>query len=111
MTTPSGFSSIPHAGDEVVQVGDLRQHVVADDEVCLRPSAASCSRQVDAKEIDPRRHAFLDGDLRDIRRRLDPEHRDAERQEVLQQIAVIAGEFDGKAVAARALAAAVIVSQ
>ena len=46
-----------HAGDEVVEVGDLRQDVVADDQI--RPPAFGDQgvRQLDAEEVDARRDA------------------------------------------------------
>ena len=48
-----------HAGDEVVEVRHLRQHVVADDEVGRAcPRATSRSRQLDAEELDQGRDAL-----------------------------------------------------
>ena len=47
----------------------------------------------------------------DVGGRLDAEHRHAQRQEVLQQIAVVAGELDDEAVGAQAAAGPVIISQ
>ena len=41
---------------------------------------------------------LLDGDLGDVGGGLDAQHRNAERHEVLQQVAVVAGELDDEAV-------------
>ena len=106
MTTPSGLSRMRHAGDEVVEVGHLRQHVVADDEVGLRALGDQLLGEPRAEEIDAasgrpsRRPRFGD-----VGRRLDAEHGHAERQEVLQQIAVVAGQLDHQAVGRRGRAA------
>ena len=58
-----GLQQTRDAGDEVVEVGNLRQHVVADDEIglaCLRPhscSRARCRRTRPASECPCRRAA------------------------------------------------------
>ena len=62
-----------------------------------RPSAASSLRSLDAEELDEGGDALLDRDLRDVRGRLDAKHRDALGQEVLQQVAVVAGKLDDEA--------------
>ena len=87
-----------HAGDEVVEVRHLRQHVVADDEVGPLALGDELGRQPLAEELDPARYALLHRDLGDVGGRLDAEHRHAQRQEVLQQIAVVAGQLDHQAV-------------
>ena len=48
-----------HAGDEVVEVGHLRQHVVADDEVGLLALGGEPLGKRRAEELDQRRHAAL----------------------------------------------------
>ena len=77
---------------------------------CL-PSATSSVGEPRAEEVDPGRDALLDRDLGDVGGRLDAEHGHAERQEMLQQIAVVAGELDDQAVGAKPAGASVIISQ
>ena len=97
--TPSGFEQARHAGDEVVEVGHLGQHVVADDEIGRAgPRRRSALGERDAEELDPGRDALGERDLGHVGGRLDAEHGHAERQEVLQQIAVVAGQLDDQAV-------------
>ena len=62
------------------------------------PSPASLPAKCGSEELDAGRNAFLDRDLRHICGGLDSKHGDAEGQKVLKQIAIITGEFDGKAV-------------
>ena len=90
------------AVDEVVQVRHLREHVVAEHEVGVAALADEPLGELDAEELDERRHAALLGRDRDVRRRVDPEHRHALRQEVLEQIAVVRGELDDEALRAEA---------
>jgi hypothetical protein len=47
-----------------------------------------------SEELDQRRDALFFGDPGDISRRFDPEHRHSRLLEVLQQVAVVAGELD-----------------
>ena len=91
-----------HAGDEVVEVRDLGQHVVADDQIGAPALGDQRIGQGDAEEVDLRRDAFVDRDAGDVGGRLDAEHGHAERQEMLQQIAVIARKLDHQAVRAEA---------
>ena len=88
--------------DEVVQVRHLREHVVAEHEVGGAALADEPLGELDAEELDERRHAPLLGRDRDVRRRVDPEHRHALRQEVLEQVAVVRGELDDEALRAEA---------
>ena len=82
-----------HAGDEVVEVGHLRQHVVADDEVGGLAFGDEPLGEADAEELDQRRDVLLARDLGDVGGRLDAGDGHAERQEMLQQIAVVAGDL------------------
>ena len=61
------------------------------------------------EELHLRRDAAGAGRLGHVRGRLDAEHRDARRLEVLQQVAVVAGHLGDQAVAVRP-SRAVIVS-
>ena len=70
-------------GDEVVQVGHLREHVVAEHEVGVPALGAEPLREVDAEELDERRHAALLRRARDVRGRVDAEDGNPLGQEVL----------------------------
>ncbi len=98
VTTPSGFQQARDAGDEVVEIGNLRQDVVAGDQIGLQALGGELIGELDAKELRPCGHALLDGHARNVLGRLDAEHRHPERQEMLQQIAVVARQFDDEAV-------------
>ena len=63
------------------------------------PAADHLVGQCPPEERHPRRYAQLDGLGSDVGRRLDAQHRHAHGQEMLQQIAVVAGELDHEAVA------------
>ena len=65
-----------------------------------RPSATSRSRRLASEELDERRHAALLGRRRDVRGRIDPEHRDSRPDEVLEQVAVVRRELDDEVVRA-----------
>ena len=97
--TPSGVEQPRHAGDEVVEVGHLGEHVVADDQVgALALGDAARSASATPKNSTRRRNALVERDLGDVGGRLDAEHGHAERQEMLQQIAVVARQLDHQAV-------------
>ena len=96
---PLGREQRRDAGDEVVDVRDLREDVVAEHEVgraallgerAVRSSAPKNSVTVST----PAR----DRGLRDVQRRLDAEHRDAVREEVLEEVAVVRRDLDDEAV-------------
>ena len=91
------FEKDGHASDEVVEVRNLREHVVADDEVGLDPFRHELPCEAHAEEIDASRYSFCDCRFRDVRGGLDTKHRDAERLKMLEQIAVVAGKFDCEA--------------
>jgi len=97
----AGLQQRPHAGDEVVQVGDVREHVVAEQQVGRRVPGHG-ARGLDAEELDQRCDPLLLGHLRDVRGRLDAEHRDLALVEELQQVAVVGGDLDDAAVRASA---------
>ena len=111
--TPSGFSRQLHAGDEVVEVGHLRQHVVADDEVGLlalggqllrRASRRRTRTSVGTPLLDaPTSATLAAGSM--------PSTGTPARHEVLQQVAVVAGELDDEAVGARGRSRSLIISQ
>ena len=87
-----------HTRDEVIEVRNLSQDVVADDEVGRFAFGHQLLRELDPEEVDERRDAAVDGYLSNVGSRLDTEHGHAQWQEVLQQIAVIARQLDDQAV-------------
>jgi hypothetical protein len=72
----------------------VREHVVADDQVGGAVLADDVSRGLAAEEADHRRDAALDRGLRDVGGRLDPEHRHALLDEVLEEVAVVRRDLD-----------------
>src|SRR5205085_11126259 len=80
--------------DEVVEVRDMREHVVPDQEVGAPARRGEPRRGLAAEELDFRRNPPLARDLGDVRGRLDPEHRDPALDEVLEEVAVVAGDLD-----------------
>ena len=99
---PLGLQCKLQAGDEVVDVGDVGENVVADQEVGLGAIGCQDLGGFGAEEPDQGRDALLLGDFGDVRRRLDAEDRYALGLEVLQQIAVVAGDLDDLAMGAEA---------
>ena len=83
--------------DEVVEVGDLGEDVVAGDQV---GPAARCDElvgELHAEEACERRDALGVGHRRDVLGGLDPEDPDLPVAEVLEQVAVVAGDLDDEA--------------
>ena len=92
MITPPGFEQDLHARDEVVEIGHVREHVVAQQQVGGR-LARERPRSLLAEELDQRGDALSERHLGDVGRRLDPEYRDLTVLEELQQIAVVGGDL------------------
>ena len=101
-----------HAADEVVEVGHLREDVVGDDQVGragprpTMPLGAAPRRRTRRGSARPSaarpRATLAAGSM--------PSTGTPQRQEVLQQVAVVAGELDHEAVRRRARAGRVIIS-
>ena len=83
-----------HAADEVVEVGHVREHVVAQQQVGSRALVAELRRQLGAEELDQRRDPAFLRRRRDVGRRLDAEDGQLALDEVLEEIAVVAGDLD-----------------
>ena len=93
----AGLEQQAHAAHEVVQVGHVREHVVAGNQVRLAARGRELAGGLGAEELHQRGHALFLRDRGDVRRRLDAEHRHALRDEVLQQVAVVARDLDHEA--------------
>ncbi len=87
-----------HAADEIVEIRHVRQHVISQQQVRKAVFARDGFRGCGAEETYGRRNPLLDRDLRDVCSRLDPEYRNAPRDEVLQQVAVVARDLHYPAV-------------
>ena len=83
-----------HPRGEVIEVGDLRQHIVADDEVGRPPFGYESLRKPQAKEFDKCRNILLARHCGNIGGWFDAGHGNAQRQKVLKQISVVARDFD-----------------
>ena len=84
----------PNPAHEAVDVGHVRQHVVAEDHVCAGPLGDQAARQPLSEELRDRGDPALPGYLRDIDSGLDSEHRDPRLAKELEQITIVAGDFD-----------------
>ena len=86
-----------HAGDEVVEIRHLREHVVAEEQVGRAAVRRELLGQLDSEEAHQGGHALRFGGRGDVGRRLDAERRDAGLDEPLQEIAVVARQLDDQA--------------
>jgi len=89
-----GFEQDLHPFDEVIEVGDLGEDIVPQEQVRHATLGRQFVSSVLPKELDDGEDALPHGDLGYIRRRLDAQARDAPGHEVLEQVSVVAGEFD-----------------
>ena len=85
------------AGDEIVEIGNMGQHIVAEQKV--RPGSLVPQRfcEVETEKCGQGRHPVRLGCFRDVGGRLDAEDGDAGLDEMLQQVTVVAGDFDDRA--------------
>ena len=96
-----GRQEMRHAGDEIVELRHLRQHIVGHDQIGAVTFSHHLRRSFGAEKGVERRNAGLPRRLGNIGSRLDAEHRHAEADKMLQQIAVIAAELDNEAFRAK----------
>jgi hypothetical protein len=73
-----------HPGDEVVEVWNLCEDIVAQDEAGALALVGEPLRALAAKELDQRRHTPLLGGLRDVGGRVDPENLNVGADKVLE---------------------------
>ena len=83
-----------HSRGEIVEVGDLRQHIVADDEVGRLTLGHQALRELQAEEFDQRRNILLARHFGDIGGRLDADDGNTQRQKMLKQISVVARDLE-----------------
>ncbi len=82
-------------GHEIVEIGNVGQHIVGDDQVGGPALGLEFRRGLAAEESDDRLQSVVPlRRLGAVRRRVDAERRDAAPQEILQQVAVVARHFD-----------------
>ena len=80
--------------NEIVQVGNMGEDVVANQEVGAKPLSTQCSRGRLTEEVDTRRNSSATSYHRDVSRRFYPQNVNPAINEVLQQITVITCDFD-----------------
>src|ERR1700730_2618284 len=86
--------------DEIVQVRNVGQDVVANDEIGAHALSAQCPRGSLTEEVDTRRNSSGAGYHGDVSRRLYAQDRNPAVNKVLQQIPVITCDFDDFALGA-----------
>ena len=90
------------ATDEVVDVGHLGQDVIADEQVGAASGGRELPREGSPEEPCDRRDALALGNPGDVQRRLDPKCWDSARNEVAEEIAIVASHLDDKALRGQA---------
>src|SRR3954471_12194963 len=90
----SGAKEDLQAADEVVEIGDLSEHVVAQDQVGSVAERYELTRGFPAEELYEGRNSPLFGGFCNVRCWLDAERGDAALHEELEEIAVIARDFN-----------------
>src|SRR5690606_3465850 len=80
--------------DEIIDVGDMGEHVVADHKVRAEAALLQIHGRVDAEETCFGGYTCRTRYLRHVLRGLDAKRGDAAFNEMTQQVAVIAGNFD-----------------
>src|SRR6185503_16379025 len=80
-----------HSRHKVIQRGNMRQHVVADQQVGFAMLSGDFLCCPFPEELHQRRDTFGLGYLGDVRGGLDTENRDLSAYKMLQQITVVAG--------------------
>ena len=88
----------PQPGRESANVRHVREDVVGGDQVRLAVLGRYRGARIRAEEFHHGPDALSDGGLGDVAGRLDPEHRDAGRREMLEQVAVVARDLGHQAV-------------
>ena len=79
---------------EVIQIGHVRKHVVADQQICLKAAGNQGAGEFGGEERHLSRNSVLLRYLRDVGGGLDAQRRNSRGDEVLQQITVVARDLD-----------------
>src|SRR6266446_1030916 len=82
-----------HSRSEVVEIRDLRQHVIANNKICLPALRHESLRKLQAEELNESGYILLARRFGHIDGWLDADHRHTQRQEVLKQISVVASDL------------------
>src|SRR5258708_3573483 len=98
----SEFEHCSDARNEAVQIADVSEHVVGMYDVRELAVCAELAGHLLSEEFRDGRDATLACSLGDIRRGLDPEHRNPGLAIELQKISVVAGQLDDKAARSQA---------
>src|SRR6185312_8097156 len=88
-----------HSPDEIIQVGDLGEHVVAEYEVGLLADVRELTGGVDSKKFHQSWDALGFGHLRHVGGGLDTESGNPALHEVLEEVSIVAGDLDDPAFA------------
>ncbi len=83
-----------HSPDKIIEIGHLGEHVITDKQIRAQPFLRQPARGLFAKEFDDRGDALSDGNLGDVCCRLDAGGRNPRSHEMLEEVAVVAGQFD-----------------
>src|SRR6516164_1746897 len=79
---------------EVVEIRDLRQHIVGDDEIWLPTLGHELLCQLQAKKLDESGNILSARRFGHIGGWLDANYRNAQRQEMLKQVSVVASDLN-----------------
>src|ERR1700722_6223727 len=82
------------AGNEVIDVRHVSQNIVGGHQICELSRSSKPSCRLDAEKRHLARDAFALRDLGNVGCRLDAEYTDVVFFEVLQEVAVVAGDLD-----------------
>ena len=86
------------SADEVVEIGNLCENVVAQDERGALPFSDELPRCLAPKNATSVGTPRSSAASRDVRRRIDPEDRNSGADEVLEEVTVVRGELDDEVV-------------
>src|ERR1700675_522752 len=93
---------VHHARRKIVEVRHLCQHIVSDDEIGGLAFGYEFLRKSKTEKFDQRGNIFSPGYIGYIGRRLNTHHRHTQRQKMLKQVSIIAGDLIHAAICAKA---------
>src|SRR5215467_6308009 len=96
------FEQNRESGDEIIDIRNVSEHVISNDQICFISFVAQSLSSGTAEKGNIGGDSRRARRLRNIHSWLDTEHRHIHVNEVLQQIAVIACDFDHEALATEA---------